>query len=68
VKLLAVALLFSLTSAAADNAKVTVPADALRKMVEENTELRKEVNSLEEDNDKLFDKLRQIVGQVGTCT
>lgn len=66
---LAVALLaLAVTSALADDATVTVPADALRKMVEENTELRQEVNKLEEDNDKLFDALKKQIGMIGVCT
>ncbi len=59
-----------ITQATTDDAieKVTVPAEKMRAMVEQNQELREEVNKLDEMNDKLLDELKKQVGMVGRCT
>ncbi len=66
----AAALLFvlAITSANADEETMSVPAKESRSLMDENTELRKEVNKLEAQNDKLYDALKKQVGMVGFCT
>lgn len=68
MKYLAALLALTVTSAIADDATVTLPADSVRALIDENTALRKEVNKLDKENDKLYAKWRKRVLQRGECT
>ena len=70
MKVAALLVALAITQATTDDAteQVKVPAQKMRAMVEQNQELREEVNKLESQNDKLLDELRKQVGMVGYCT
>lgn len=57
-----------ISSAAAEDETVTLPASQLRAMVQENDELRKALNELDKVNDELFRKWRERANQQGVCT
>lgn len=68
MRILVALLALFVTAAVADDARVEVSADTLRKLVQENIALRKEVNRLDADNEELEQKYRKQIGMVGACT
>jgi FtsZ-binding cell division protein ZapB len=68
VKLVIALLALSVSSAVADDVRVTLPLDAVRALVKQNEALRADNKQLDEESDKWRQKYQTLAGMVGSCT